>query len=66
MQNSAGKFRVGILVSALFCVFFSFGEAFAAAGDLDFSFETQGRQVILNGSFDSTFGNNGICLSNNI
>jgi uncharacterized delta-60 repeat protein len=47
MQNSAGKFRVGILVSALFCVFFSFSEASAAAGDLDFSFGTQGRQMIL-------------------
>jgi uncharacterized delta-60 repeat protein len=46
MQNSAGKFRVGIFVSALFCVFFSFGEAFAAPGDLDFSFGNQGRQVI--------------------
>jgi len=43
MQNSAGKFRVGIFVSALFCVFFSFGEAFGAAGDLDATFGAGGK-----------------------
>lgn len=47
MQNSSEKFRVGIFLSALFCVFFSFGQTFAATGDLDFSFGNQGRQVIL-------------------
>jgi uncharacterized delta-60 repeat protein len=47
MQNSTGKFRVGIFLSALFCVFFSFGDASAAAGDLDFSFGVQGRQMVL-------------------
>jgi uncharacterized delta-60 repeat protein len=46
MQKLTENIRVGILLSALFCVFLGFGEIFAAPGDLDFSFGTQGRQVI--------------------